>query len=282
MPDAGRHAGDGRVADATARPALVHPGLGTQTTPCRTTRSSSWPTTSRRTLRASYTLGWWQNDAERASASYLRDAAGKPVYSGPINIGGRSYTVTPGRLPADAARPAAHHARPVGQDAHATGEWDWELAASLYDYARDLHAPPTVALPAAAAGGAGRITDQTAPAGTRWRCKGTGGRGAGGAHVVDFGMQHDATAAHAACRHAGNWLDGAPTRASRRSTGDTDAHSVWAQDTWAFAPQLEADAGPARRALAGRRTALDRRPRRRTLGFAERSETYVSPKAALA
>ncbi len=46
------------------------------------------------TLRASYTLGVWHNDAVRSSESYLRDAAGNPVYSGTINVDGRSYTVT--------------------------------------------------------------------------------------------------------------------------------------------------------------------------------------------
>ncbi|HYJ40437.1 MAG TPA: TonB-dependent receptor plug domain-containing protein, partial [Steroidobacteraceae bacterium] len=45
-------------------------------------------------LRASYTLGVWHNDAVRASDSYLRDAAGNPVYSGTINVDGRSYAVT--------------------------------------------------------------------------------------------------------------------------------------------------------------------------------------------
>ena len=35
------------------------------------------------TVRASYTLGWWDNRAEGRPDSYLRDAAGQPVYSGP-------------------------------------------------------------------------------------------------------------------------------------------------------------------------------------------------------
>ncbi len=46
-------------------------------------------------LNLSYTLGWWDNDAQRASASYLRDTAGSTVYAGSINVDGRRYTVTP-------------------------------------------------------------------------------------------------------------------------------------------------------------------------------------------
>src|SRR5688500_8935124 len=46
-------------------------------------------------VRASYTLGWWDNDSQRSSETYLRDAAGNPVYAGAINVDGRRYTVTP-------------------------------------------------------------------------------------------------------------------------------------------------------------------------------------------
>ena len=44
------------------------------------------------TLRASYTLGVWHNDAVRSSASYLRDPAGNAVYSGAINVAGRKIS----------------------------------------------------------------------------------------------------------------------------------------------------------------------------------------------
>ena len=57
------------------------------------------------TLRASYTLGWWGNQAQRGSDSYLRDAAGAPVYRGDannfVNIGGKNYQLELGR---DASR----------------------------------------------------------------------------------------------------------------------------------------------------------------------------------
>ena len=40
------------------------------------------------TLRASYTLGSWRNDAKRSVDSFLRDGSGNRVYQGPVNIGG--------------------------------------------------------------------------------------------------------------------------------------------------------------------------------------------------
>ena len=52
------------------------------------------------TLRASYTLGFWRNDARRSADSFLRDGSGNPVYGGQVNIGGSVYTMpalTPSR-----------------------------------------------------------------------------------------------------------------------------------------------------------------------------------------
>ncbi|WP_273729492.1 hypothetical protein, partial [Brucella gallinifaecis] len=37
------------------------------------------------TLRASYVLGLWRNDSDGNSLSWLRDAAGRPVYQGAVD-----------------------------------------------------------------------------------------------------------------------------------------------------------------------------------------------------
>jgi iron complex outermembrane receptor protein len=44
--------------------------------------------------RLTYTLGYWRNDSNVSVESYLRDAAGNPVYSGNVNIDGRRYTLS--------------------------------------------------------------------------------------------------------------------------------------------------------------------------------------------
>jgi len=43
--------------------------------------------------RLTYTLGYWQSDSDASVQSYLRDAAGNPVYSGNVNIDGFKYTL---------------------------------------------------------------------------------------------------------------------------------------------------------------------------------------------
>ena len=117
------------------------------------------------TVRASYTLGWWRNEADRSSQTYLRDAAGNPVYSGSVNISGRQYTLNAADFAPSRAQ-LEHLIHGLSLKSNTKGVWDWEIAASVYDYANDTVRSPTVALPAASSGGAGRITDQ---AGTGWQ-----------------------------------------------------------------------------------------------------------------
>ena len=76
---------------------------------------------------------------------------------------------------------------------HTQGAWDWEVAASLYDYGRDDKRQNAAAnvLPGARAGGAGTLADGS---GTGWNTLALQGhvaarRQADGAHVVDFGVQ---------------------------------------------------------------------------------------------
>ncbi|HWN39497.1 MAG TPA: TonB-dependent receptor, partial [Gammaproteobacteria bacterium] len=230
-------------------------------------------------LRVAYTLGIWDNDAERSSETYLRDAAGSPVYSGAINVDGRRYTLTPADF-APTAGDLRHLMHGLSLKGEAGGPWSFELAASTYDYDRDLTRSPTVALPDAAAGGAGRIGNQE---GTGWsalalrfarRPNDEDG------HILDLGLQVDDFRLRTLVDATDDWLVGAPTARVSAFRGDTELTSVYAQDTWAFAPQWRATLGArVERWQAANGSISDATT---TLAFAERSETYVSPKLAVA
>ena len=75
------------------------------------------------TVSATYILGTWQNKSDGNSASYLRDAAGNVVYSGPININGLAYTgsqaLTGGDFAVTRESADPFHAGPGGQEPHA-------------------------------------------------------------------------------------------------------------------------------------------------------------------
>jgi iron complex outermembrane receptor protein len=232
-------------------------------------------------LRASYTLGWWQNASQGRPESWLRDGAGQPVYSGPVQIGGRSYQVGPTALPSTDDR-QTHWMHGFSLKSRTQGEWDWELAASLYDYAKDRQRAPTAAWPQAAQGGPGTLQRQD---GTGWNtlaAKGTWRpQGAGGAHIVEAGVGRDAYALQIVKSGvAGDWQSGDAGALVSQVGGRTTTVYGWAQDAWAFAPRWKAvlgarwehwQASDGTTATAGSQ-----------LAYAQRSATDLSPKAALA
>lgn len=232
------------------------------------------------TLRATYTLGWWHNDATRRSESYLADADGNPVYSGTISVAGRRYALaatdfTPGQSD------QVHVIHGLSLKSNTQGAWDWELAASLYDYARDLARSPVVALPAAAEGGAGRITDQD---GTGWNTLALRGawrpQGQGGAHLVDLGLQRDAYRLRTQVSGTADWIQGPATAQVSTFRGQTELTSLYLQDTWQFAPDWRTTLGARVEHWRASDGALSNATS--TLVFAPRSDIFVSPKAALA
>jgi iron complex outermembrane receptor protein len=231
------------------------------------------------TLRASYTLGIWHNDAVRNSESYLRDAAGSSVYSGSINVDGRSYLVTPTDFAPGRAE-LTHLMQGLSIRTHGREHWDWEIAASAYDYADDIARAPTIALPAAESGGAGRITDQD---GTGWRAlalRGTWRPGGEGAHVVDLGVQLNDYRLRTLVSGTPDWIGGAAAIRVSEFRGRTALLGAYVQDSWHFADDWRATFGARVERWRASDGAISNDTT--TLIFAERTETHVSPKAALA
>lgn len=236
------------------------------------------------TVRARYILGWWRNDVTRMPDTYLRDAAGNPVYSGSVNIGGRQYTLAPTSISRGLAK-LDHLIHGLSVKSDTGGLWDWDMTASLYDYAKDQARSPTVALPAANTGGAGRITDQE---GTGWNTLSLKGiwrprtvHGTPhGTHRVDMGYQRDSFALRTLVSTTSDWINGGAQARIEAFNGNTQLQSLYAQDTWGFAPAWKATLGgrvEQWRAFGGERSNVTT-----TLTYGERKETWFSPKAALA
>ncbi|MBS0467450.1 MAG: TonB-dependent receptor [Proteobacteria bacterium] len=235
------------------------------------------------TLRASYTLGWWQNRSEGRPASFLSGPDGQPVYSGPVNIAGRAYTLAPTAFPLS-NDDQTHTMHGVSLKSHTQGRFDWELAASLYDYGRDRQRAPTTALPQATAGGPGTLQSQD---GTGWNTLAAKGTwrpdGMQGAHIVDFGLGRDAYKLGITKLNVlGSWIDGAANLQAPVSDvgGRSETRYLWAQDAWRFAPRWKAVLGLRWEDWVAHdgftSTASSRQ------GYARRSESHFSPKAALA
>jgi iron complex outermembrane receptor protein len=138
-----------------------------------------------------------------------------------------------------------------------------------------------VALPAAGSGGAGLITDMKGSGWNTIAVKGTW-RPAGtqGAHIVDLGYQHDRYKLRTLVSTTSNWIDGGAAARTAAFNGNSELHSLYAQDTWRLAPQWRATLGGRLEqwnAFGGEIANAST-----TLPFAWRTETNLSPKAAIA
>ncbi|WP_133500519.1 TonB-dependent receptor [Cognatilysobacter terrigena] len=184
-------------------------------------------------LRLSYVFGTWTNDADRDAETYLQDASGVPVYAGPVVIDGRPYALASTAI-APTRNDQLHrmHGLTLRRDGDGAG---FSVSASRYMYARDLVRSPTVALPAAATGGAGRIADA---AGTGWTTlAGALTWSPATAHAVEVGLQDDTFKLATTVYATSDWLQG--MRGARVSAfgGSTELRSAYAQDTWTVSPR---------------------------------------------
>lgn len=229
-------------------------------------------------LRASYTLGWWRNATSRFYDSYLRDAGGNVVTTGPISVDGRLYTLAAADFPLSREK-LEHVIHGLSVKRSARDVFDWEVAASTYDYATDLVRSNNPA-PGVIAAGAGRLTDQE---GTGWRTLAARGTwrpgGNAGAHIVDFGVQDDVYRLRTLVSATNDWSGGAAGARISAFNGNTGLRSLYAQDTWRFAERWRTVLGA--RAEQWRAWGGQTGSATTVAGHPERQESDVSPKFAL-
>jgi iron complex outermembrane recepter protein len=164
------------------------------------------------------------------------------------------------------------------------GVFDWELAASLYDYSKDVTRSALVAYPSAETGGAGRITDlggtgwNTLSARSVWR-PGAAEK-SGGAHIVEFGAQQYANQLRTLISDTTNWKSGDAEARFSAFTGNTKLQALYAQDTWTISPKLRSTLGVRFEHWKASSGSVANASSAKALS--ERSENYVSPKFALA
>ncbi len=234
-------------------------------------------------VRASYTLGYWDNQSRNRSASYLRNAAGAPVYSGSVSIDGRGYNLVASDFGVS-NEALAHVMHGLSVKSNTRGVFDWEVAASVYDYQTDQVRAATTAQPAALSGGAGTLQDQD---GTGWNNLALKGiwrpEGMQGAHIVDVGYQQDSYRLRILKSNAvGNWMRGGAGTPLSDVGGRTQLRSVYAQDAWTFAPKWKTVLGARiENWTASNGFTTFAPPSATSNAYASRSESFVSPKAAL-
>jgi len=230
-----------------------------------------------------YTAGLFLNDDKAGVQTYLRNAAGAPVYSGSLNIGGYNYSVAASAFSNNVYRlEETHWMHSLALTSGTGGEWDWSLIGSLYDFAEDKQRIPSGAFPGAFAGGAGSITDM---GGTGWQTLDAKGvfrpYGMGGANELSFGAHADRYTLSNNRFNVVNWISVSDGPIANTARGKTQTYAFWLQDVWRVTTDLKLTVGAryeSWRAYNGFNYSLSP-----ALSVAQpkEDETALSPKASL-
>ncbi|HSI29224.1 MAG: TonB-dependent receptor [Methylophilus sp.] len=193
------------------------------------------------TVRATYTLGLWDLDSRTDVDSYIRDAAGNPVYNGRVNFNGQRYDVT-GFSPAKVE--SFHVMQAIDLKSNGKGFFDWNLTLSDYDYQKDKNSSANAPSTGTTANGnpylnrTGRVTDMN---GTGWtvldaRATLRPTDGHGDKHEIDVGYHVDRYTLKSDTNNTADWSTGNKGSLNASSQGQTQTHAVYAQDKWQLNP----------------------------------------------
>jgi iron complex outermembrane receptor protein len=180
-------------------------------------------------LKASYTVGFWNNSTFSTVQSYLTTANGTPTFGGVSGFANNTFNLSEQHL---------MHALSLKTDTG--GNWDWELIATRYDYLQSLQRSPA---------GVGTGLNYTTN-GLIARMDGTGWMtqdakavwrpsGIEGPHEVSAGLHHDQYKLENPTWNAPSWLaspDNGNNTVSTYGRGKTETWALWLQEAWSFAP----------------------------------------------
>jgi iron complex outermembrane receptor protein len=198
------------------------------------------------TIRATYTLGIWQNTSDKTGDSYLRDAAGNTIYGTGgtgvykyVRINGQDYTVT---APSTSNYIGEHYMHGLAVKSNTGGSWDWEVIASYFKQDKDVTRTSSgnsgITPSTAATAGTIAIADDTGWQNIDlrgdWRPDGD----LKSQHQLSFGYHTDSykLKTDTYTLGAGNWLTSAAGALSTNSRGKTQTRALYLQDAWQLAP----------------------------------------------
>jgi len=185
-------------------------------------------------VRAAYTYGWWQNDATSGVETYLT-SGGMPTFAGLSGFASGHYDLL-----------QRHTSQSLTLQSHTQGDWDFDVAASKYDFDTDRQRfPSSASTTGTTYGTAGRMAVLS---GTGWSSldlKGAWHRSGGMApHTVTFGTHFDRYALVNPTYLTTSWAsDAAYSGVATRGEGKTRTVALWAQDAWQLSDDFRLTVG---------------------------------------
>lgn len=187
----------------------------------------------------------WRSDSEVHNQTWLRNAAGQPVWSGTVRDERAAFTL-PAATFAPSTRFEAH--RQLGatwKTTRRTG-WNASVVATQYRITEDANRQANLPEPLAAAGGAGSVTRRDGTGWTTLELQATWRPAPGdwgdGRHALTFGLHRNAYVLENVVNLAADWR-GAETAGDQRYAGRTRITALYAQDAWRFADDWRLTAG---------------------------------------
>ncbi|QPF76166.1 TonB-dependent receptor [Roseateles sp. DAIF2] len=187
-------------------------------------------------------LAWWRNDSHTSNRSFLRDAAGRTVWSGRVRDAGDATAQfdIPAQAFAPYSRDEAHLQGGLSlRTRHARG-WNLLLQSSVYRVREDIQRDAAAPDPQAAAGGPGQAATRD---GTGFdnleaqaRYTPSAGDWGGGAHALTLGLQDQRFRLRQRGLALADWRGGAPGALLSEVGGRSRLLALYAQDAWRFAP----------------------------------------------
>lgn len=228
-------------------------------------------------LMGSLTAGYWNQDLSHRTGTFLRDANGQPVWSGPVTIDGRQYTL-PANFFAPSTRQSRNYLYGLSLGTHRETGWNVEGNVSYFDMDRNRDRVAS----GVTQDGQGLLT---AGDGSRWRtldlrASHTPDALGTNTHTVSFGYHYDGYRLDNASYNLAQWRNGGAGSLSAANGGSTQTQAVYLQDTWQLDERWRLTVGARYeqwRAFGGSRSTANA-----TVGYPERDESHTSPKASLA
>lgn len=190
--------------------------------------------TSEQQLRFIWTF--WDADQQYGSPeTYLRDALGRPVYSGTVVIDGKSYNLAANTFTFQKAK-KQDFLYALTYDLKAVSGLKISASSSFYDLAKDITRQSSTSPPDSGNGGAGKITDND----NRWNTadlKGSYDIQWFGCHTLGGGYHFDHYSLDSATWNASDWEKDIRTSLSQRDQGKTRTHGFFLEDFWKMNPQ---------------------------------------------
>jgi len=230
-------------------------------------------------IRATYTLGYWQDVSNTSAQTYLSNSAGQPIYnSTAVNINGKTYSVS-GDAPGRTEEAHLANALAIRRDSH--GLFDWDVEASKYLFLQSQGRS------AANYGVDNTGTDQQQQ-GTGWETGDLRGilrpeTKLVGPHELSFGYHIDHYRLDQITYNTNSWQNGDDLSLNSASRGETETQALYLQDAWKLQPDWTLTLGAREEfwdAYNGSNSKAGSAPT--TVAYANRSEENLSPKASLA